>query len=223
MRDWLVQQRIKFKMVGGRKSHLVTNWEIQRKMKYEEELDPQFAQDVVKKLGSDNLFGCIQCGTCSATCPVSHHMDYSPRRIIAMTRAGFKDEVMRSFTIWLCASCYSCTVGCPKEIKITELMYTLKQKAIEEKVYPSRFPIPVLAREFARTVRNFGRNHEGLLLLRMFLKTNPFKLFTMSGLGSKLFFKGRLEIMPHTIKGKQQLLNILHAVENGNGNGNHGQ
>ncbi len=195
-------------------------WRGQRKMKYEAELDPNFAKDIVNTLGSDNLYGCIQCGTCSATCPVSHYMDYTPRRIIAMTRAGFKDEVMRSFTIWLCASCYSCTVDCPKEIKITELMYALKQKAIEEKVYPKRFPIPVLAREFSKNVRNFGRNHEGLLILKMFLKTNPFKLFKMSGLGSKLFFRGRMEILPNKIKGQKQLVNILKSVENGNGNGN---
>ncbi len=189
----------------------------QRKMKYEAELDPEFADDIVNRLGSDNLFGCIQCGTCSATCPVSHYMDYTPRRIIAMTRSGFKEEVMRSFTIWLCASCYSCTVECPKEIKITELMYAMKQKAIEEEVYPKRFAVPVLAREFVRNVKNFGRNHEGLLITRLFLKTNPLNLFKMSGLGMKLFFKGRMEVLPKTIKGKQQLQNLLAEIENGNG------
>jgi hypothetical protein len=28
------------------------------------------------------------------------YMDYTPRKIIAMIKSGFKDEALRSFTIW---------------------------------------------------------------------------------------------------------------------------
>ena len=85
-----------------------------------------------------------------------------------------EDEVLNSLTIWLCASCYSCTVECPREIKITDVMYALKQEAIAQGVYPKRFPIPVLAQEFFRGVERTGRNSEGPLMVRFFLKTNPF-------------------------------------------------
>jgi len=188
-------------------------WRVERKIKYEEELKPEFTREITATRGGENLLSCIQCGTCSGICPLSIYMDYTPRRIIAMTRAGFKDEVLSSQTIWLCASCYACTVECPKEIKITEVMYALKQRAIRDEVYPKRFPIPVLAREFFNLVRRFGRNHEGLLIFNLFLKTNPFNLFKQSSLGMKLFAKGRMELLPHSIKKKEELNPILDYLE----------
>ena len=100
-------------------------------------------------------------------------MDYTPRQVMALTRGDFKNEVLRSHTIWLCASCYACTVECPREIRITDIMYELKQRAIHEGIYPKRFPIPVLAREFSEMVKKHGRITEMLLVMKLFLKTNP--------------------------------------------------
>ena len=37
-----------------------------------------------------------------------------------MIRAGYREDVMKSDTIWLCASCYLCAARCPKDIKITD-------------------------------------------------------------------------------------------------------
>ena len=106
--------------------------DVHRLIKYESELDQGFGAEIAHLAHGEKFYTCIQCGTCSATCPVSHFMDFTPRRIIAMVRAGFKEEVLRSFTIWLCSSCYSCTADCPREIKITDVMYALKQLAIKE-------------------------------------------------------------------------------------------
>src|ERR1700690_1813762 len=89
-----------------------------QKIKYESELDRTFGERIARLAYGENLFGCIQCGTCSGTCPMSTYMDFTPRKIIAMVRAGFRDEVLSNHTVWICASCYSCTVECPKSIKI---------------------------------------------------------------------------------------------------------
>jgi quinone-modifying oxidoreductase, subunit QmoC len=172
---------------------LVQDWEAQGRLKYEADLDHNLGQDVADMPGGDALLSCIQCGTCSATCPVSVYMDYTPRKIIAMTRAGFKHDVLRCFTIWLCASCYSCTVDCPRQIKITDLMYTLKRKAIDEQVYPPRFTVPVLASQFFRLIASRGRSHEGRLMLNVMMRTNPFGLLKFAGLGWQLLRRGRLD------------------------------
>jgi heterodisulfide reductase subunit C len=184
-------------------------------LKYEEELDGRFGDEIASTPGGGNLHSCIQCGNCSGGCPVSLYMDYTPRRIIAMTRAGFKKEVLNSHTIWLCASCYNCTVECPREIKITDIMYALKQRAIKEGVHPRRFAIPTLAREFFGTVMRYGRNHESELLVRMYLKTNPFAMLKQATLGLKLFLRGRMPIFPEKIKsgGKGDLRTIMRALE----------
>jgi len=122
--------------------------DITRRVRYEAERVHGFGGEIMAVPGCEGLFSCIQCGTCSGTCPLSVYMEHSPRQIMALVRAGFKDEVLQSNSIWLCASCYSCTVECPREIRITDIMYALKQRAIQEGVYPKRFPIPVLAKEF---------------------------------------------------------------------------
>lgn len=191
----------------------MAGWKMEPTIKHEAELDPQFPKEIASKLTGDKFHACIQCGTCSGTCPLSIYMDLTPRKVIAMTRAGFKDEVLRSFTIWLCASCYSCTVECPKQIKITELMYALKQRALADKVYPKRFLIPVLAREFFNIVRGRGRNDEGQLIVRMYLKTNPFRMILQGMLGLRLFLKGRMEPFSRSIRGKKELEAILGYVE----------
>ena len=118
-----------------------------------------------------------------------------------MTRAGFKQEVLRSNTIWLCASCYSCTVECPREIRITDIMYTLKQRAIQEKVYPRRFPIPILAKEFFKSVVKTGRSNEIWIVIKMFLKTNPLNLLKQGMMGMKLMLRGRSKIGVERMEG----------------------
>jgi heterodisulfide reductase subunit C len=140
-------------------------------------------------------------------------MDYTPRKIIQMVREGFKDDVLKSSTIWLCASCYSCTVECPKGIKITDVMYALKREAIETGHYPKRFPTPVLAGSFFDQVLNNGRNSEGPLLLKMYLKTNPFIMFKNMILGFKLWKTGRLSLKTERIKDKKNLARLLSSVE----------
>ena len=99
--------------------------EIERRIKYESEVNPGFGKEIASLSGGEDLYSCIQCGTCSSTCPMSIYMDFTPRRVIAMTRAGFEKEVLSNNTVWLCASCYACSVDCPKQIRITDVMYAL--------------------------------------------------------------------------------------------------
>ena len=186
---------------------------VHRLIKYEGELDRGFAAEIARLAHGEKFYTCIQCGTCSATCPVSHFMDFTPRRIIAMVRAGFKEEVLRSFTIWLCASCYSCTADCPREIKITDVMYALKQLAIKEGVYPKRFPIPVMAQEFYKIVEKKGRNSEGRLMMNIALRTNPFRLLRYAKVGLKLFRTGRVTLREESIQNHGEIHTLLGAVD----------
>jgi len=186
--------------------------QIQRTIKYEADRVRGFADEIMSLAGCDQLKSCIQCGTCSGTCPLSIYMDYTPRQIMALVRADFKHEVLRSRTIWLCASCYACTVECPRNIRITDIMYALKQRAIQEGVYPRRFPIPVLAHEFSAMARRYGRITETLLVLRLFLKSNWTALFRSWRLGLGLLRTGRFSLRRERIAGRQQLEQMLATV-----------
>jgi len=187
--------------------------QIKRTIKYESDRVPGFGEEVAKVPGCEKLRDCIQCGTCSGVCPLSIYMDYSPRQIIALTRADFKNEVLSSFTIWLCASCYACTVECPQQIRITDIMYELKQRAIQEKRYPKRFPIPTLAEEFTKMVRKNGRISEARLVTTLFLKTDPLGALGMSKLGLGLIKTGRFSLKQEQIQNLSQLEKIMQTVE----------
>ena len=63
--------------------------------------------------------------------PFQSAMEYGPREIIAALRAGMLDRVLNANTVWLCVSCYSCTVRCPAAIPFTDVMYELKRLEAE--------------------------------------------------------------------------------------------
>lgn len=191
----------------------MAEWQGWDKVTFEAELDPNFAAEIASIPGGEQLLGCIQCGTCSGMCPLSTYMDYTPRQIIAMIRAGYRGEVLTSYTTWLCASCYACTVECPKDIKITDIMYAAKRVAIRTKAYPKRFPVPVLASEFFKGVEATGRSTESWLLVKLYLKTNPLKMLKMAGLGLRLMLKGRMGLKRESIRDTRKLADIMKALE----------
>ena len=186
---------------------------ITRTIKYDADRVRGFGREIMSVPGGEELKHCIQCGTCSGVCPLSVYMDYSPRQVMALTRGDFKNEVLRSHTIWLCASCYACSVQCPQEIHITDIMYELKQRAIQEGIYPKRFPIPVLAREFGEMVRRNGRITELLLVMKLFLKTNWWAAIGNWRMGLDLFKTGRLSLKIEKIKHREDIPRMLAAVD----------
>jgi heterodisulfide reductase subunit D len=82
----------------------------------------------------EKLRRCIQCGTCSATCPTAFAMDYSPRQVWRMVQLGLRDEVLKSQTFWLCTTCKACQVRCPRGIDLMDAMISLKKYAFGQDV-----------------------------------------------------------------------------------------
>lgn len=186
---------------------------VTRTIKYDADRVRGFGREVMRVPGCEELESCIQCGTCSGVCPLSIYMDHTPRQVMALTRADFKHEVLSSQTIWLCASCYACTVECPRGIGITDIMYELKQRAITEGIYPKHLPIPVLAREFTDMVKRHGRITEMLLVIKLFLKTNPLAAMGNWRLGIDLLKTGRMSLATEKIEKRGDLGRMLDAVD----------
>lgn len=152
---------------------------------------------------------CLQCGTCTGSCPVSEFMDITPRQTIAMFRAGLLEEILRSKTIWICASCYACTVRCPAGIKVTDTMYALKRIAMARQIYPANFPVHNLSSTFMDNVYKYGRNYELGLGVRYLMKSDFMKLFTMAGYGLALIRRGRMALLPKRIRRINQVQAII--------------
>lgn len=81
----------------------------------------------VEEISGQNLLACYQCGKCSAGCPAISEMDILPNQIIRYAQLGFKDELLRSRSIWVCASCFTCNARCPKGINIAEVIEAMRQ------------------------------------------------------------------------------------------------
>jgi heterodisulfide reductase subunit C len=176
-------------------------------------LHETFIRDVLSMPGGEKIKICQQCGTCTGSCPTSYLMDYGPREVIAAFRAGMIDKVVKSNTIWLCTSCYYCTVRCPAGIKITELMYELKRMAIKYDLVPKTTRNPAMTKYFVDAVHKHGRNHE-VELMAKFMMTKDWSLpFKFWKTGLKLFMGGRLPLMPKDIRGKEELEKISAYLE----------
>jgi heterodisulfide reductase subunit D len=99
-------------------------------------LDQDLLAAVAGLRGGERVAACYQCGTCSGSCPTAPAMDYTPRRMLHMLRLGLGERVLRSRAIWLCTSCYSCTARCPREIRISDAMISLRSLAVERGLDP---------------------------------------------------------------------------------------
>jgi len=136
-------------------------------------------------------------------------MDFAPRRVIALVREGFVEDALGCQTIWLCTSCYSCAVHCPRQIRITDVMFALKREALRRKLYPPRFPIPALAREFHEIVSRRGRSTESWLVLRMALRSHPLQLLGIFRTGWQLLRTGRLSLRRARVERPRELKDQL--------------
>ena len=73
------------------------------------------------------LLGCIQCGRCTAGCPVSFRTYLNIRKVVyeGLTGTGPKDARGRP-EAWNCTTCSNCTERCPKGVKPMELLIGLR-------------------------------------------------------------------------------------------------
>lgn len=62
-------------------------------------IDLDFAGE--KGFNVSKLNTCLQCGTCSSSCPTYFAMDVSPRKLWRMLALGLKEEIRQSDTFWL--------------------------------------------------------------------------------------------------------------------------
>ena len=62
---------------------------------------------------------------------------------------------------------------------------------------------------FVESARGNGRVYELGMMIKLFLKTNPFSALKLAPVGMGLFFHGRLPLKPTRIKGMKELTAII--------------
>lgn len=154
-----------------------------------ESRDNAFRDLIIKTPGGRNIPTCMQCGICAGSCPVSHEMDYTPRELVRMIQLGLKKEVLSSNTIWICTTCFSCSVRCPRGIYPTEIMETLKPIAMSEGIKNRNAKFDAV---FADVVRKNGRASEFLLISKYSISEPG--MIKQAPFGLALISKGKLPL-----------------------------
>jgi len=160
---------------------------------------------------------CMQCGVCSGSCPLGAAWEHPPQEIFMMIRAGKRDEVLKSESMWMCTSCYNCIVRCPRELPITHIMHGLANYAHRLGIAPKQNPTRRFAKIFWNNISTTGRVNElklsiGLYFMDGFVSGIK-KGLEMLPVGLGLMKTGRLNPFglfgSHGIKGKSDLQKML--------------
>ena len=185
--------------------------EMKRRVKKGENLG-KGAYDPLKE-ARDMVRACIQCGTCSGSCPNAFAMDYQPRALWLLIQRGDAGAVFDSRTFSLCSACYSCTLRCPRGLRLTEVMAALKQAAV--RLRPKKFrPGMAFYENFLDSVRRHGRVNETEFMFTYFLdRKNPLLPLQFASLGLKFMKKGKMKIAVPGLGGSGTLDPIFQKVE----------
>jgi Fe-S oxidoreductase len=88
--------------------------------------------ELTETIRKTNAFYCLECGKCTASCPIALVNDsYSPRTIVAHTLQRSKDEVLNDPMLWACLTCKNCEAVCPADVDYTGLTLDLRAQARE--------------------------------------------------------------------------------------------
>jgi heterodisulfide reductase subunit C len=165
---------------------------------------------LIENQSRQNILDCYQCGKCSAGCPTAYAMDLTPRQLMRGIQLGLKDEVLGSTTIWLCLSCQTCSVRCPRQIDIARVLESVRQLAIAQKSKATEKDVLLFHRIFLGLVQRFGRAHE--LALGVLYNLRSRHLMANVALLPKMLTKGKLSILPPRVKAASEVTRIFAKV-----------
>ncbi|MBW2337282.1 MAG: 4Fe-4S dicluster domain-containing protein [Deltaproteobacteria bacterium] len=95
-------------------------------MNYSNRVDPELYRELAK-FGAKDIEICMQCGTCSASCPLSSGTNPFPRKIYRYIQLGLKDKLLKSTEPWLCYYCGDCNKDCPRGAEPAETMMATRR------------------------------------------------------------------------------------------------
>ncbi len=173
-----------------------------------------FSREKLEEASREKIAACYQCQKCTNGCPLAFAMDIKPHQAMHCLQLGLTDEVIDSDTIWVCASCETCTTRCPNDIDIAHVMDTLRQISIKRGVKASQKRAPAFHRAFLSNVKRLGRMHELSLVTDYTLRSSGIKgLSQQAGLGLKMMRKGKFKLVPGRLSAGREVKDIFRNSE----------
>jgi len=130
----------KFRSISDPYVHRKASWDIIASEIIQKK-DNTWALKLVQK--NPSLYPCLQCGSCTASCPVSDITKgvFNPRKILEDLLIGSRDKILidKEPNVWDCINCYSCDEICPQGVRLSEIFNFLKNRFAEQKEAPEGF------------------------------------------------------------------------------------
>ncbi|XWK88393.1 MAG: 4Fe-4S dicluster domain-containing protein [Phormidium sp.] len=181
-------------------------------MKVDRQVDgDKMNRDFVDKViaeGGDGaaIAACMQCGTCSGGCTNIDRMDLSPRKLILMVQRGDWETVLKSESIWLCTSCYTCTSRCPRGVRPSDVIEAVKAIAIRQGIQNDSTRFNQI---FVELVQKRGILFEPELMQKY---GGIEAMLEQAKLGLKLALKGKMSPFPAKVKNPKKFNEVLEKA-----------
>jgi heterodisulfide reductase subunit C/nitrate reductase gamma subunit len=99
----------------------------------------KFPREVGLTFQASTFNNCFTCMTCSNSCPIVTSYQYPleklgllPHLIMQNLRYGRQDNVLGARMVWDCLGCYNCQESCPQGVRVTDVLYELKNLAFQK-------------------------------------------------------------------------------------------
>ena len=164
--------------------------------------EPAFLAAVESHSGQ-KVSACYQCRKCTNGCPLAFAMDVMPNQAMRMIQLGLRDELLRAKTVWICASCQTCTTRCPNDIDIAHVMDALRQLGQEAHVPPGQEKVLKFHQAVLDSIYRHGRLFElGMVVHYKLAARDP---LGDARLGWEMLKKGKLRFRPAKIAAKDEV------------------
>jgi heterodisulfide reductase subunit C len=88
----------------------------------------------IMEISGENIYQCMQCGTCSAVCPMIDAMGCTTRQAIHLLQFGRTAEVVDAKIGDFCASCHTCNVRCPRGIDVPRVFEAVRLLTLRDNI-----------------------------------------------------------------------------------------
>jgi heterodisulfide reductase subunit C len=169
--------------------------------------------DAVEARSGEKVSGCYHCRKCTCGCPLAFAMDVMPNQVMRMIQLGLEQELFDSRTIWICASCQTCTTRCPNDIDIAHVMDTLRQLSQESGTLAAEENVARFHEVFLDSVRRHGRVFElGMVGRYKLAARDPFGDMK---LGWEMLKRGKLKFLPENVESRDEIRRMFDKKESG--------
>ncbi len=169
-----------------------------------------------------NISACYQCERCTNACPVSHFMDTKPHQVLRYVQLGWREELIKSSTIWVCLSCEMCTTYCPNNVDVAEIINHLRNMAARSSITPKEKHLAIFHQTFLEELRHSGRVNEFRLMSAYNRRPDILKEKIKNGslkeelrLGLALLRKGRLKIFGGRSRAVKEIQEVYRKKSRG--------